>query len=148
MIRLAAPRDAKVLEQLAVDAIASVRYGRMRLDRDRVRASIRQGLSDRRHYVAVVEHAGEVTGAIAILTTETLWSERTVAKLALWWAPKGGGLDLLKSGIRWVESRPGIAAFGVEFDFEPSADDRIARLERILSRYGFRPVPGAFVRYR
>lgn len=148
MIRLAGPRDAKAIEQLAVDAIASVRYGRLRLDRARLRVSIRQALSDRRHYVAVVEHEGVVTGALAILTTDTLWAERRVAKLALWWAPQGGGMNLLKSGIRWVESRPGIAALGVEFDFEAPADDRLARLGRVLSRYGLRPTPGAFVRYR
>ena len=144
MIRRATPGDAKRIEALAREAVASVDYGRLRLDSDRLRASISLVLSDRRHYCAVCEVDGGVTGCIAVLTTETLWSERRVAKLALWWAPSGGGLALLKSAVEWVKSRPGIVAFSAEFDFRGQPDPRVGRL---LSRYGFEPMPGAFVRY-
>jgi hypothetical protein len=149
VIRPAAPKDIPAIEELVFAALATVDYGRLVPSRERIRANLREAITNRQHFARVVEQDGRVVGALIAVTNDLPWAERRAASLAFWWAPgTNEGVNLFRSFIRWAMERPVIKAIGVTFDFRSLPQERLRKLSRLFGRAGMEPTPGTFIWFR
>ena len=141
IIRPATLADLNAIIDIAMEQ--TLKYPRMRPDKDKIRALGIDAISAARHYALVVESEGRVQGALVAFTTENGWAQRQNSAVLLWysWIP-GAGAAMLRQFRDWVLSRRAIkiAGFAPDVDLDP-------RIWKLADRIGFKRHGGAYLLY-
>lgn len=140
-IRPASMQDFDAIYMMAREQAA--RYDRLKIDHDKMKASIINAISTKAHCVLVAESDGEVVGVLAGLTTQNAWAQRRACSIALWVCSVPWGMRRLMEEFKiWVKPRRGIRVSGMSPDLEchPS-------VWRVAERLGFEHIGGAYLLY-
>ena len=139
-------RPAKISDRPAVFAMAraqAARYPKLRVDVEKLHATVSLIIGNSRHFSQVIEVDNEVKGTILCVTSEGLWAQRKNSQIALWVSEvPGGGVRLLRSFKKWIKSSRAVKMAGMCPDLD--LDERTLRIAELT---GFERHGGSYLLY-
>ncbi len=141
IIRPATLQDMGAIYEMACEQAA--RYEKLRIDRDKMKHTIRTAISSKSHCALVVEEGNKVIGVLGGMTTQNVWAQKQACGISIWHSKNPFGLRrLLEEFLVWVKPRRGIrvAGFAPDIDCHPG-------IWRIAARLGFEKHGGAYLLY-
>ncbi len=138
MIRPATLQDVSAI--LSIGTVLAIDYP-LRVDKNRMKATIVETVSSRSDFAMVDEYNGIVRAVLLAVVGDNLWAQRRFSSIILWWSDKpGSGVKLLRRFKRWVESRRAIRIAG----FVPDID-LADHVYKIFEHLGFRKSGGVYL---
>ena len=141
VIRPAKMQDFDAIMEIAVEQCT--RYDKMRVDTDKLKDTIRTGISAKAHFANVAIDNGQVVGVLIGMTINNAWAQKKNCAIVLWVskvAPLGS--HLLRSFKVWLKPRRGIRLAGLFRDID--GDERAWQLAEKL---GFEKTGGGYYLY-
>ena len=135
MIRKAKPSDVNAIVGLTLEYIEKMDpYPFCRVDKDRVKDSIKVAVSGSGNFAWVNEVDGKVEGVLCAATHDFSFYQRKQVSVLVFYNRKPGGAGLMKKFVKWFIARPAIRACTVIMEV-PNP-----RMDRHLVKLGFKPV--------
>ena len=141
IIRPATMQDFDAIYVLAAEQCA--RYVRIRMDRGRLRDTIRSAISAKQHCALVAVEGREIVGALGAFATANMWAQKQTCAIMLWVSKVApAGVRLLRRFKVWLKPRRGIRVAG----FAPDLDCHWTVWD-IVEKLGFKKQGGCYLLY-